>query len=39
MLDGFDFTQRPRAFVPIPAKYPSSTFNNEKPSGVPPDDE
>jgi phospholipase C len=39
MLDSFDFTQAPRAFVKIPAKYPSSTFANEKPSGVPPDNE
>jgi phospholipase C len=39
LLDGFDFTQVPRKFVTIPAKYPSSTFANEKPSGIPPDNE
>jgi phospholipase C len=39
LVDSFDFTQRPRAFVPIPAKYPASSYINEKPSGEPPDDE
>ncbi len=39
LLDSFDFTQMPRTFVPIPAKYPISHFTNEKPSGVPPDTE
>jgi phospholipase C len=39
LLDSFDFTQRPRGFVPIPAKYPTSFFKNERPSGVPPDTE
>jgi phospholipase C len=39
LLDGFDFTQIPRKFVTIPAKYPNSTFANEKPSGIPPDNE
>ncbi|MGA8535525.1 MAG: hypothetical protein WB615_15565 [Candidatus Tumulicola sp.] len=32
-------TQSPRAFTPIPAKYPESRFLNERPSFVPPDDE
>jgi phospholipase C len=39
LTDSFNFTQAPRAFVPIPAKYPPSEFINEKPSGVPPDSE
>jgi len=39
MVDMFDFTQRPRAFVTIPAKYPASTYESEQPSGVPPDNE
>ncbi len=39
LLDSFDFTQRPRTFVTIPAKYPASHFTNEKPSGIPPDNE
>jgi hypothetical protein len=39
LLDSFDFTQMPRTFVTIPAKYPTSTFTNEKPSGIPPDNE
>ena len=36
--DSFDFTQAPRAFVPIPAKYPASHFLNRAPSNLPPDD-
>jgi phospholipase C len=39
IVDAFDFTQLPRAFVPIPAKYPTSYFLNEKPSYKMPDDE
>jgi phospholipase C len=35
-LDGFDFTQIPRTFTPIKAKYPPSTFTKAKPA-VPPD--
>ncbi len=31
-LDAFDFTQKPRAFVPISAKYPASHFLHERPS-------
>jgi phospholipase C len=37
ILDSFDFTAAPRAFAPIPAKYPASTFLRERPSYVPPD--
>ena len=37
MLDVFDFTQRPRAFTPIHARYPASVFLRERPSFVPPD--
>ncbi len=35
--DAFDFTQAPRPFKAIPAKYPASTFLRQKPSGRPPD--
>ncbi|HTA40172.1 MAG TPA: alkaline phosphatase family protein, partial [Candidatus Acidoferrales bacterium] len=38
IVDAFDFTQKPRVFKPIPARYPASTFLNMKPSGEPPDD-
>ncbi len=37
--DSFDFTQSPRPFVPIQAKYPRSHFLHERPSLQPPDDE
>jgi phospholipase C len=37
MLDVFDFTQAPRAFSPIPARYPESRFLDERPSYIPPD--
>ena len=37
--DAFDFTQRPRTFSPIAARYPESTFLHERPSYVPPDNE
>ncbi|MGA8575534.1 MAG: alkaline phosphatase family protein [Candidatus Cybelea sp.] len=39
MLDAFDFAQAPRAFSPIPARYPKSTFTGERPSFIPPDNE
>jgi phospholipase C len=39
LMDSFDFTQSPRAFVPIPARYPPSSFLNERPSFKPPDDD
>jgi phospholipase C len=39
MLDSFDFTQKPRAFTAIPAKYPASHFMNKKPSMLAPDDD
>ncbi len=39
LVDSFDFTQAPRAFVPIAAKYPPSRFLAQKPSGRPPDDD
>jgi phospholipase C len=38
MLDAFDFTQAPRAFKKIPAKYPTSYFLKQTPSGKPTDD-
>ncbi|HZV77536.1 MAG TPA: alkaline phosphatase family protein [Candidatus Babeliales bacterium] len=37
--NAFDFTQTPRPFQAIPAKYPLSFFLHKKPSGVPPDSE
>ncbi|HET6274472.1 MAG TPA: alkaline phosphatase family protein [Candidatus Cybelea sp.] len=37
MLDVFDFTQSPRVFSPIRARYPKSTFTSERPSYIPPD--
>jgi phospholipase C len=37
MLDAFDFTQAPRAFMPIHAPYPPAAFVEERPSYVPPD--
>jgi phospholipase C len=37
--DAFDFTQKPRAFVPIPSKYPASHFLHEPPSNEPVDTE
>lgn len=39
MLDAFDFMQPPRAFSPISAPYPESSFTNERPSYVAPDEE
>jgi phospholipase C len=39
MLDAFDFTQKPRAFVTIPSKYPASHFANARPSLRAPDDD
>ncbi|HTA37429.1 MAG TPA: alkaline phosphatase family protein [Candidatus Acidoferrales bacterium] len=39
LVDSFDFTQRPRAFVPIIAPYPASHFIREKPSMEAPDKE
>lgn len=35
--NAFDFTQAPRAFTPIKAKYPPATFLRHKQSGRPPD--
>ena len=32
IIDAFDFTQSPRAFVPIRTKYPASRFISEPPS-------
>ena len=37
MLDDFDFTQPPRSFSPIGARYSESTFLHERPSYVPPE--
>jgi phospholipase C len=39
IIDSFDFTQAPRSFAPIPARYPESHFRSERPSFVPPDQE
>jgi len=39
MLDAFDFSQRPRAFVRIPAKYPTSYFKKQPQSLRVPDDD
>lgn len=39
LSDSFDFTQSPRPFVPITAKYPRSRFVNEPPSDEPVDTE
>jgi phospholipase C len=39
MLGVFDFSQAPRAFSAIPARYPESAFLNERPSYIPPDNE
>jgi len=38
LVDAFDFTQKPRRFKTIPARYPMSAFVNERPSREPPDD-
>jgi phospholipase C len=39
IADSFDFTQTPRPFSPIPAKYPPSHFLLERPSLQPVDDQ
>jgi phospholipase C len=39
LLDAFDFTQKPRAFVKIPAKYPASHFLAQPQSMRVPDDD
>ena len=39
MIDAFDFTQKPRAFVKISAKYPPSHFIQRSPSMRAPDDD
>lgn len=39
LLDAFDFSQPPRAFRPIPAKFPASYFLAHPPSLQPPDDD
>jgi phospholipase C len=39
ILDCFNFNQKPRAFVPIPAKLPTSFFEHEPVSHEPVDDE
>jgi phospholipase C len=39
IADSFDFTQTPRPFVPIQAKYPPAYFLQERPSFQPPDKE
>jgi phospholipase C len=37
--DAFDFTGKPRAFQPVPAKYPARFFLHQRPSGRPVDTE
>jgi phospholipase C len=37
IVDVFDFTQKPRKFVRIPAKYSKSFFEHQPPSGIPVD--
>jgi phospholipase C len=39
IVNAFDFTQKPRAFVTIPAKYPASHFTSARPSLRAPDDD
>lgn len=39
ILDSFDFTQAPRRFSAIPARYPPARFLNERPSFVAPDND
>jgi len=39
MGDVFDFTQPPRAFLPIPAVLPQSYFEHQRPSHLPVDTE
>ncbi|MBV8601632.1 MAG: hypothetical protein JO359_08740 [Candidatus Eremiobacteraeota bacterium] len=39
MLDSFDFKKQPGAFKPIPAKYSMEYFKQQKPSGLPVDNE
>lgn len=39
ILGGFDFRQMPRAFTPIKAKYPPSTFTKMNAKAIPPDTE
>ncbi len=39
LVDAFDFTQQPRAFVPIPTSHPPSFFRKQHPSYQPPDSE
>jgi phospholipase C len=39
LVDSFDFTQAPRAFTPIPAKYPAEFFLKMRPSYRAPDNE
>jgi phospholipase C len=39
IVDSFDFSQKPRAFAPIAAKYPASYFLKRPSSGRAPDDE
>jgi hypothetical protein len=39
IVDCFDFTQAPRAFVPISSKYSKEYFERRPPSGLPVDTE
>jgi phospholipase C len=39
LIDSFDFTQKPRAFVPIKTKYNPAFFFSQVPSLRPPDDD
>jgi phospholipase C len=38
LVDSFDFTQKPRSYVPVATKYPPSYFLNQPASMKPPDD-
>jgi phospholipase C len=38
-VDAFNFKRRPRAFVPVTAKYPQALFEHQAPSGLPVDTE
>ncbi|HVA33193.1 MAG TPA: alkaline phosphatase family protein [Candidatus Baltobacteraceae bacterium] len=39
LVDSFDFTQKPRAFVPIATRHPASFFLHQPPSLAPPDND
>jgi phospholipase C len=39
LIDAFDFTQKPRAFVPVPQPYSNAYLLEQQPSFKPPDDD